>query len=506
MLYTPRRRGDILKDGYQMKRTAIKAAVILLMALLLVLSSACSIRGQAADPGTWGYDCLVTYDALGGQVNAREVRKTYYLPNSYVFRPSGSSNMLVEPTRDGYILAGWYTAKSDAPEGSFEEYAFAAADRWDFNLDHVQEDMTLYTRWLPRSKVQYIDAETGDIIFEKNITGDSPVQELSDAVLKLNKPKGKTLYGYYADVECTTPYDFAAYQHVDPCPSEQELYAALFEQFPQYLEQAEYVAPDPDEETDETADMSYLFLNKLGYRLLTEDESALAELRAAKDQIIQDAIENYLITTAECNVYLKFTEGNFISVGHANDLKLGGKFGFFSEDAEGNPIDGYIFEDDIDLAGVSLTMSERFSGVIHGNGHTISNLTVSAMSKKIDNDKSKDIGLTLLMEGATINDLTFKDSKITLSVNPGIRVNGGLIAVEAKDCTFNNCHFDGLAVTGGKGDDGAAKYALGDLFGSYSNVTFNNCTAGELVADLLAPEKLRLAIFVLPEPEETPAP
>jgi uncharacterized repeat protein (TIGR02543 family) len=102
----------------------------------------------------------VTYDALGGMVNAREVRKTYYLPNSYVFEPSGSSNMLVEPTRDGYILAGWYTAKTDQPTENGEEYTFSADDRWDFYLDRVQGDMTLYARWLPRGRVDYVDADT----------------------------------------------------------------------------------------------------------------------------------------------------------------------------------------------------------------------------------------------------------------------------------------------------------------------------------------------------------
>ena len=29
------------------------------------------------------------------------------------FMPSGTSNMLIEPIREGYILAGWYKAKTD---------------------------------------------------------------------------------------------------------------------------------------------------------------------------------------------------------------------------------------------------------------------------------------------------------------------------------------------------------------------------------------------------------
>ena len=41
-----------------------------------------------------------------------------------------------------------------------------------------------------------------------------------------------------------------------------------------------------------------------------------------------------------------------------------------------------------------------------------------------------------------------------------------------QDCTFRN-----LAITTGKGDDGAARYELGDLFGNGSGNKVNNCTA-----------------------------
>ncbi len=489
-----------------MKNKSIRIALILSAALCcaLVLSS-CGLKGQATDPGEWGYDCVVTYDALGGVINAREVRTTYYMENSYVFKPSGSSNMLVEPARDGYILAGWYTAKSDHTEGSVEDYTFSSADRWDFDTDRLAGDTTLYARWLPRGKVDYINADTGEVIFSKNITTESPIQALSDSVLNLKKPDGTTFAGYYSDPECTKEYDFSSYVHIDPNPSEETLYAALYEQFPQYIEKIEYVEADEDAETDETADTSWLFLNKLGYNVTTDDEAALAEIEAAKDQIVEDAIEAYITNTANRVVYLKFTEGNYVRVNSAKDLKRGTEYGFFDTDAAGNPIDGYSFEADIDLSGVTFTMSESFSGIINGNGYTLSNLTVSAISKKLDTDKEKSIGLTALMDGATINDLTIKDAVINLQVNSGIKVTGGLIALQAKNVTFNNCTFDGLTVTGGKGDDGKARYTLGDLFGSSENVTFNNCTAAGLVPNVREPQKLKLAIFTLPVVEETAA-
>lgn len=490
-----------------MKNKSIGIALILSAAVCcaLILSS-CGMKGQAVDPGEWGYDCVVTYDALGGVINAREIRTTYYMDNSYVFAPSGSSNMLVEPARDGYILAGWYTAKADHTEGSVEDYTFSAADRWDFNTDRLDGDTTLYARWLPRGKVDYVDADTGETVFSKNITTESPIQALSESVLNLKKPAGTTFAGYYADAGCTAEYDFSSYVHVDPNPPEATLYAALCEMFPQYIEKTEYVAPADDAEKDETADTSWLFLNKLGYTLTTDDPDALAEIEAAKDQMVEEAIEAYLTNTANRVVYLKFTAGNYVRVNTVKDLKRGTEYGFFDTDAAGNPIDGYIIEADIDLSGVTFTMSESFSGRINGNGFTLSNLTVSAISKKLDTDKEKTVGLTALMQDAEINDLTFKDAVINIQVNSGIKVTGGLLALEAKNVTFNNCTFDGLTVTGGKGDDGKARYTLGDLFGSFTNVTFNNCTADGLIPDVSNPDKLKFSVFTLPVVEETDVP
>ena len=214
-----------------------KLVVVLILSFVCIFMAACSATDGAADPGLWGYNCTVTYDALGGVVNAREIRTTYYLPNSYVFEPSGTSDMLVEPSRDGYILAGWYTAKTDSTDG-VTEYDFLPTDRWDFNLDRVQDDMTLYARWLPRGKVDYIDADTGEVLFTKNITSESPIQPLSNSVLQLNAPEGTTLDGYYADAACTQAYDFDSYMHVEPNPTEAQLYEKLYEMFPQYIEKS----------------------------------------------------------------------------------------------------------------------------------------------------------------------------------------------------------------------------------------------------------------------------
>ncbi|NLI52940.1 MAG: InlB B-repeat-containing protein [Clostridiales bacterium] len=449
---------------------------------------------------------MVTYDALGGMVNAREVRKTYYLPNSYVFEPSGSSNMLVEPTRDGYILAGWYTAKTDQPTENGEEYTFSADDRWDFYLDRVQGDMTLYARWLPRGRVDYVDADTGEVVFSKNITADSPVQELSEAIVNFSKPENTTLFGYYADAACTQEYDFSSYVHSEPQPSQASLYAMLYEMFPQYLEKVDYVEPDEDE-VDDTTDMSYLFLNKLGYQLKTTDEAALAELRAAKNQLVETSIQNYLTNTAGKVVYMKFVPGNFVLLSQPGDLKIGGKYGFFGADAAGNPIDGYVIEKDIDLSGVTLTMADSFTGVIYGNGHTLSNISLSVNSKKVDTEKEKSVALFNTLQDVKIDDLTFENASISTQLNEGTSVKAALLALDATNVTLNNCHFNGLTINSGKNDDGSNKYQFGDLFISASGVKLNDCTAQGLVANVVNPARLKLALMELaPVEDATDAP
>jgi uncharacterized repeat protein (TIGR02543 family) len=409
--------------------------------------------------------------------------------------------MLVEPARDGYILAGWYTAKTDEPTEYGEEYTFRAEDRWDFYLDRVMDDMTLYARWLPRGKVDYVDASTGEVIFSKNITSDSPVQELSDAVVDFRKPANTTLFGYYSDLECTQEYDFDAYVHSEPQPTEAALYAALYELYPQYLEQVDYVEAD-EEETDATMDTSYLFLNKLGYQLTTTDEAVLAELHEAKDTIVETSIRNYLINTAGKVVYMKFVDGNFIRVNTAADLKMGGQYGFFDTDTLGNKIDGYVIESDIDLSGVKLAMADNYSGVIYGNNHTLSNIELSAYSGKVDTDAEKTLALFNTLTDVEITDLTIENATLTLSVNDGVAVRAALLALDASNVTLTNCHINGLTINSGKGDTGSSSYQIGDLFVKSNNITLTGCTGEGLVANVVNPARLKLTLMELPVPEE----
>lgn len=453
---------------------------IFILAGCIFLSS-CSIEDSAADPREWGYECKVIYNALGGTVNSREVRETYYMKNSYVFKPAGTTNMLIEPVKDGYILAGWYTAKEDIKDanGNITGYSFKAEDRWDFDEDRVQGDMTLYARWIPQGKVEYVDAETDEVKFSKNITDDSSIQQLSSAAEMLIAKQGYTFEGYYADKACTIPYDFTEYTHQALIPSNEEVYAQLQKEFPNYIRKIKYVEPSEDEINPEE-DTSDLFINKLGYEITTDDKTVRAMIRARKDEIYEEAIQYYIQNASGKVVYLKYSQGSYVRVTSVDDLKTGGKIWFSGLDKSGNPVEGYTIANDIDFKGVTVAMSEKFSGKILGNGFSLKNITLAVNSKKIDMDSSKALGLFNELDGAYIENLTFENMTVKLNVNSEIPVTAAPLAVQAQNTHLKNVRFDGLTIDTGKGDDGQAAYKIGDIFATGRNNKLENVTGSNI--------------------------
>ncbi len=455
--------------------------IIIILASCLILSS-CGVKDKAVDPSEWGYDCTVTYDALGGTINSREIRETYYMKNSYIFMPSGSTNMLIEPVKDGFILAGWYTAKEDFKDanGDVIEHNFKAEDRWDFDEDRVQEDITLYARWIPQGKIDYVDALTDKVMFSKNITEESAVQELSSAAEMLIAKSGFSFDGYYTDKALAVPYDFTEYIHAELIPSNEEIYEQIQREFADYINKVSYVKPTDDEAISDQ-DTSDLFINKLGYEITTADEEIRTAIRRYKDELYEKTIHHYIENSSSKVIYLKYVEGSYAKITKADDLKSGGKIWFSGLDKLGNPVEGYTLSNDIDFSGVSVTMAETFSGKIIGNGYSLKNLTFSVSSRKIDNDTSKSVGLFENLDGAYIENLTFEDMTIKLNVKSGIPVSVGALAVEANNTELKNVHFEGLTIDTGKGDDGNAPYKVGDVFvagkdNKLENVTGTNVT------------------------------
>ncbi len=475
--------------------------ILIIMIAGMVIMSACSIKDNAINPKEWDYDCTVVYDVLGGTINSRGVRETYYMKNSYIFKPTGTTNMLIEPVKDGYVLAGWYTAKEDIKDsnGNITGYSFKAEDRWDFDVDRVQGDMTLYARWVQQGRIEYVDAETGEVMFSKNITEKSPIQELSGGALSLIAKSGYTFYGYYSDSSCTIPYDFTEYTHKALIPSNEEIYAQLYEEFPQYIKKVDYVKPSETEEANSDGDTSDLFINKLGYEITTNNESDRAKIKERKDELYDEAIDYYIENTADKRIYMKYVKGNYARITNTDELKVSGKYGFFGVDRNGNAIDGYIIGKDLDFNGISVEMAESFKGKIYGNGYSLKNITLSVSSRKLDKDSSKSLGLFLLLDGAYIEDLTFENMNIKLSVNSGIPVTVGALAVEANKTQLKNILFTDLTIDTGKGDDGIAAYTISDLFAKGRNNSLDNVTGTNV--NITASEFAQVNSMFATEPE-----
>ncbi|MDD4496294.1 MAG: InlB B-repeat-containing protein [Eubacteriales bacterium] len=483
---------------FKMQRRLI---LILIMTAVMLFTSGCSGIGKTYNPADDGYDCIVTYNALGGLVNSREVRETFYAKGSYLFMPSGTTNMLIRPVKDGYILAGWYTAKEDIVDasGKITGYSFKAEDRWDFDEDRVQGDMTLYARWILQGKVNYVDASNGNVMFSKNITADSPVQKLSGAAELLIRKSGFSFLGYFTDKACTNTYDFSQYSHSELVLSNEVLYAQLYQEFPEYIETIEFIMPEvsPDEDTSD------LFLNKLGYRV-TDDPAARAEIRARKDEIIEESVSQYEFNTANQTVYLGYVQGNYARVSKPDDIRIGGKYSFSGKDAAGKALDGYIIADNIDFTGVKMEVAESFSGKIFGNGFSLKNITVNMVSRKIDMDESKAVGIFAKLDGASIDRVVFENLNITLGVNSGINVTVGALAAEANNTTLKDVSFDGLTINTGKGDDGKADYVVSDLFAKHKNSKLENVTGTKVEITASEFAEVRSLLKIEDQPVEPP--
>jgi len=457
-----------------------KYANYMVVALLVLAGSlslgSCGKIGAAIDPGDWGYDCKVVYDAMGGTINSKSSRLTYYLQNSYIFKPSGTTNMLIDPVRDGYILSGWYINKTDIParDGKPASYSFAPDDRWDFDEDRVQADTNLYARWIPQGKVDYVDAETGQLKFSKNISETSGITALTSAAEFLIKKTGYVFEGYYADQACTKPFVFSDAVIKALIPSNEAVYKELASYFPDYFEQVEYQAPEEHEST--LTDTSDHYMNKLGYQLTEAGKAARDLIRAKKNAIYEQAIMDYSKNTVSQTVYLKYTKGGMLQVAKAEDLRSDGKIWFSGFDKSGNPVDGYIIVSDIDFKGLVVSSAEKFSGKINGNGHALKNITFSISSKVIDTDRNKTAALFQELDGAQIENLRIENMAIKLSVNSGIEVTAAPLAANAANTTLKNVRITGLTIDTGKGDDGAAAYRIGDLFASEKNSSLSGVT------------------------------
>lgn len=136
----------------------MKRIISLIIIVLFCISlSSCSNQEQII--------YTVTFNSQGGSV----VSSQKVIAGSRAVRP------MVE--RDGYYLKGWYTSSLVSDER-----------KWDFDIDRVRDNITLYAQWIPKTEEEevtaiYITVNSNKL--EVTLTQNSAVDALIE-ILKLH--------------------------------------------------------------------------------------------------------------------------------------------------------------------------------------------------------------------------------------------------------------------------------------------------------------------------------
>ena len=464
-------------------------AIALLLVVATALFSSCGNAGSIADPTVFGFDKEVIYNAMGGLIGQREIRQTYYAEGSFLFEPSGTTGFVVEPKKEGYILAGWYTNFTQVQnDDETVSYVFDPQDRWDFNFDRAYADsMTLYAYWLPKSMVQYIHVMpdgTEDLFFTKEITAASGVIALEPV---LENMSGHTLFGYYQDPACTVAHDFTAEStSATSIPTEQDIFDALALQFPDAFEtisleeveeakkllQGGVQTAGVDEEDMLAERDPYLFIQQYGYRLVGVDPEIVAEIQQAHRDILGAAIAVYAESTESVRLYMKYIEGNYRRVRSVDELLMGGAVSM-----AGKGYDGYIIMADLDFTGYNVK-PDSFSGIIYGNGHTISGLDFDVRSgKSLDDNEFANLGFWTSLTDAKIYDLNFADCTLTISESSNSAMYVAFLAGYASNVNLYNCRFENILIRTIRplALKSPRLAIVGDLFAVETDVKLTNC-------------------------------
>lgn len=179
----------------------IKRNLILLTFVLLTLTLMLSGCGNGGDDLEGMY--VATFELNGGMLDLKSsnagTRIHYaYEPGSYILDPANYANY--EISRAGFRFTGWYKTEE-----------CLESDKWDFATDTIdQEKITLYAGWereiVYTYSVCYTDGDSS-VTIDKYKVSEGAV--FDDYKKLANKRDGYTATGYFADAECTIPWDFS---------------------------------------------------------------------------------------------------------------------------------------------------------------------------------------------------------------------------------------------------------------------------------------------------------
>ncbi len=199
----------------KVKKTTLKIAVCLLMALML---SAVLVACDQGDEG-YRYEFLVTFDynegnlvdedgALGDQwLGIKEA-------NSLISIRPGYHNMMKEKSIRGYYIVGWYLPQVDEEGNAIkDENGFVLLDKeWDFATQRVSGPTTLYAKFVKEAAIHFIDRADGQEVGGSISGKPGTTRNKPSKIGEPTKP-GATFWGKYyeamtGDKEFEWPYVF----------------------------------------------------------------------------------------------------------------------------------------------------------------------------------------------------------------------------------------------------------------------------------------------------------
>lgn len=205
-------------------------------------AAACSSESTPYDDNNAaGYTVSVRYDANGGFF----ATSTSVIMDSYnISGMSAGSNGMVSlgllapedsrrgssdtfvATKNGYFLAGWYTARMESTD-SQGNTVYTYSGKWDFSTDVLEVDpnktytssepvMTLYAAWVPMFEINFVTRGTEEVVgtytFNPLTTGDIKVPQWDPKtgameMYRFSQKKNCTFNGAYYDAAGTQPIE-----------------------------------------------------------------------------------------------------------------------------------------------------------------------------------------------------------------------------------------------------------------------------------------------------------
>ncbi len=347
----------------------------------------------------------VTFDLNGGEAGED------FLPTVTAY--AGATIALSEPTKAGYLFAGWYTGES------VNDGVFTTTDR-------VVSEMTLVARWNPeKMTVTFLDYY-GDVIERQTV--DYATAATAPAVPTTVTTDGGILHfvGWSAALDAVTE-DLTVQANYSP-----DLYTVKFvaEGCAEIADAVVAAGLLPEKPADPEKEGSIF----LGWYLD----------RAFDEEYAFDRALN-----ADTTLYARFMEkGEYTLVSSAEDLIA------IADDPAGT----YILANDINLKGESWTPLDSFSGTLDGAGHKICNFVIS--------ESAQYVGF-IRQNSGTVKDLTFDDFQFTTNRDSGSNNYIGIIAAlnigTISNCTLSNASMN-VICTNPSGNN-VGNYCVGTVCG-----------------------------------------